>query len=135
MLIRPFRSFTTQGHGRGKRQLRRDFGKGKDEFRQDDSRARGGRGAGDPEKDAFLDRKTMGNEDFEEYYRTQEVVPPEEWEAFMTCLKSSLPVTFRINGSGKFANDLRDRLESDFFSHFNQGPILVRKRRWCITHP
>lgn len=55
----------------------------------------------------------------------QGVCPPEEWEAFLEALRKPLPTTFRINGSGKFADDLRAKLESDFLSQFNAGPIRV----------
>ena len=54
----------------------------------------------------------------------QKIVPEGEWDAFMEKLRSPLPTTFRINGRGKFAADLRNRLEQDFFSQF-QDPIEV----------
>ncbi len=34
----------------------------------------------------------------------------------MACLRTTLPITFRINGSGKFADALRRRLETDFLA-------------------
>ena len=54
----------------------------------------------------------------------QKIVPEGEWDAFMEKLRSPLPTTFRINGRGKFAADLRNRLEQDFFSQF-QEPVEV----------
>ena len=48
-----------------------------------------------------------------------------EWEAFMASLRTTLPTTFRINGSGKFAEDLRNQLETDFLASFTQGPVKV----------
>ena len=65
---------------------------------------------------------------FVEYYKKQGVVPEGEWDHFMEVLRMPLPTTFRINGTGKFATDLRDKLESDFLSNFNQDPIMV-----CVT--
>lgn len=62
---------------------------------------------------------------FVEYYKKQGVVPEGEWDHFMEVLRMPLPTTFRINGTGKFATDLRDKLESDFLSNFNQDPIMV----------
>lgn len=59
------------------------------------------------------------NVDFEEYYTTQGIVPEGEWDQFMDCLRRPLPVTFRINGSGRHADHVRDKLQSDFFSHFS----------------
>lgn len=65
------------------------------------------------------------SEAFEEYYQHQSVVPDGEWDAFMSCLRTPLPATFRINGSGKFAAQLRDKLETDFFSRLQQAPAEV----------
>ena len=65
-----------------------------------------------------------------EYYKKQGIVPAEEWDEFMEVLRTPLPTTFRINGTGKFATDLRDKLESDFLSNFNQDPIMV----WIAAH-
>lgn len=70
----------------------------------------------------------MNNADFEEYYRRQQVVPDGEWEAFMASLRSMLPTTFRINGSGKFAEELRNRLQTNFLASFGDGPVKVTPR-------
>ena len=64
---------------------------------------------------------------FVEYYQKQKVVPDGQWEDFMSMLKTPLPTTFRINGTGKFATDLRDKFESDFLANFNKDPIMVRQ--------
>ena len=63
-----------------------------------------------------------------EYYQKQKVVPEGEWDDFMEVLRTPLPTTFRINGTGKFATDLRDKLESDFLSNFNKDPIMVNNK-------
>ncbi len=88
----------------------------------------GGRHARDdrPEKRARAEGGAPGSWDvtelaspeFEEYYKAQGVVPPEEWDAFLAALRRPLPLTFRINGSGACADALRRRLESDFLAHF-----------------
>ena len=36
------------------------------------------------------------NAGFETYYKAQKIVPEEEWDQFMACLRSSLPASFRI---------------------------------------
>jgi multisite-specific tRNA:(cytosine-C5)-methyltransferase/tRNA (cytosine34-C5)-methyltransferase len=59
------------------------------------------------------------------YACLQDIVPEGEWQEFLDILKKPLPITFRINGSGRFANELRQKLESDFFSHFSEGPVMV----------
>ena len=98
--------------------MRRDFqGEGRRENAWGDRR----QGHGE-----FLDRKQLSNEAFEEYYRVQGVVPEGEWDAFVASLRKPLPITFRINGSGKFAMELREKMQSDFFSNFSSGPIMVR---------
>jgi hypothetical protein len=43
----------------------------------------------------------------------------------MGSLRTTLPTTFRINGSGKFAEDLRNQLETDFLASFTQGTVKV----------
>ncbi len=62
---------------------------------------------------------------FVEYYQKQGVVPEGEWDAFMAVLRTQLPTTFRINGMGKFAQDLRDKLETDFLRTFSEGAVKV----------
>jgi len=41
------------------------------------------------------------NQAFEEYYTKNDIVPTGEWEQFLEALRKPLPVTFRINGSGR----------------------------------
>lgn len=65
------------------------------------------------------------NEKFVEYYQTQGVMPKEEWDEFMNTLRKPLPTTFRINGNGRNASELLEKLETDFFSRFTQGPLLI----------
>ena len=56
------------------------------------------------------------NETFEAYYKAQKIVPEDEWETFLETLRTPLPMTFRINGSGKFATDMRDNMEGKLFA-------------------
>lgn len=62
----------------------------------------------------------------QEYYKKQFIVPEGEWDDFMATLNKNLPVTFRITGSGKFAADLRSKLENDFLSQMSAEPLIVR---------
>lgn len=89
------------------RTQRRDFGNRDNKWESNKKR-----------KGEFLERENMSNAAFEEYYREQGIVPPGEFGAFLDALRKPLPITFRINGSGKFANELRDKLQSDFFANF-----------------
>ncbi len=93
-------------------------------------RGGGGRGRGrggdkGPGNGSFVTAEDKQNADFNEYYQAQGIVPEGEWGDFLACLQRPLPVTFRINGSGRFADILREKLQSDFFSHFQQGPMFV----------
>jgi multisite-specific tRNA:(cytosine-C5)-methyltransferase/tRNA (cytosine34-C5)-methyltransferase len=59
------------------------------------------------------------------HWLSQGIVPDGDWDQFLETLRNPLPVTFRINGSGRFADHLRDKLQSDFFSHFSEGPMVT----------
>lgn len=98
----------------GKRVLKRDFRQSREDKWDDNSRNKTG-----------YDPHELSNPAFEEYYRTQQIAPEGEWEGFMAALRSPLPTTFRINGSGRFAADLRDRLDRGFLSQFSGEPIIV----------
>ena len=65
------------------------------------------------------------NQAFEDYYQRQGIIPEGQWDDFMKALRTPLPTTFRINGTGKFAADLRDKLETDFFSKLQMAPTEV----------
>ena len=100
-----------------KRVLKRDF-KTHREDKWDEHSTRG--------KGGNYEAHELSNAAFEEYYKAQGVVPEGEWDLFMDALRAALPTTFRINGSGRFAADLRDRLDRDFLSQFSGEPIYVR---------
>lgn len=67
----------------------------------------------------------INNELYNEYYQGQGIMPPEEWDTFIACMRQPLPITFRINGTGRFAAELRTRLERDFFSNIQSTPMEV----------
>ncbi|KAI8029390.1 tRNA (cytosine(34)-C(5))-methyltransferase [Camellia lanceoleosa] len=54
------------------------------------------------------------NPSFDEYYKEQGIVSPEEWDAFIEVLRKPLPAAFRINSSSQFCGDIRMQLENDF---------------------
>lgn len=56
----------------------------------------------------------LENAAFEEYYKEQQIVHEEEWDAFMSVLRKPLPATFRINASCRFLKDICSKLENDF---------------------
>ncbi|XP_031842343.2 tRNA (cytosine(34)-C(5))-methyltransferase Nsun2 [Nomia melanderi] len=55
------------------------------------------------------------NKDFENYYKTQGIVPDDQWESFMNTMKTNLPVAFRITGSKLEAKRLLETIKGDFF--------------------
>ncbi|EGI61623.1 PREDICTED: tRNA (cytosine(34)-C(5))-methyltransferase [Acromyrmex echinatior] len=55
------------------------------------------------------------NEDFENYYKTQGIVPEDKWDAFISTIRTNLPVAFRITGSKAEAKALLEIIKSDFF--------------------
>ncbi|GAB4848748.1 hypothetical protein Ancab_003475 [Ancistrocladus abbreviatus] len=54
------------------------------------------------------------NAAFDDYYKEQRIVAPEEWDTFNEFLRKPLPAAFRINSSGQFCSDIRLQLENDF---------------------
>ncbi|PSS26564.1 TRNA (cytosine(34)-C(5))-methyltransferase [Actinidia chinensis var. chinensis] len=54
------------------------------------------------------------NPSFDEYYKEQGIVSPEEWDAFMEVIRRLLLAAFRINSSSQFCGDIRSQLENDF---------------------
>ncbi|KAF7795210.1 hypothetical protein EIP86_006360 [Pleurotus ostreatoroseus] len=59
----------------------------------------------------------MHNERFEKYYRTQHIIPEDEWDKFMSSLRSPLPTTFRVAGSRQTARLLNDTIKNTHVPH------------------
>ncbi|XP_014478444.1 PREDICTED: tRNA (cytosine(34)-C(5))-methyltransferase isoform X2 [Dinoponera quadriceps] len=55
------------------------------------------------------------NKDFENYYKTQGIIPEDKWDAFIDTMRTNLPVAFRITGSKVEATALLEIIKSDFF--------------------
>ena len=41
----------------------------------------------------------MHNDRLEKYYRSQNILPEQEWEQFLEAMRDPLPTTFRVAGS------------------------------------
>ncbi|KAF2292978.1 hypothetical protein GH714_034525 [Hevea brasiliensis] len=54
------------------------------------------------------------NQAFDEYYKEQGIVAPEEWDTFVQVLRTPLPAAFRINSSSQFCTDIISQLEDGF---------------------
>lgn len=46
--------------------------------------------------------------------QAQRIVPDGDWDAFMASARTTLPACIRINGSGKFAEAIREELRNNF---------------------
>ncbi|KAK4767029.1 hypothetical protein SAY86_014780 [Trapa natans] len=51
---------------------------------------------------------------FNEYYKEQGIVSPEEWDTFIEVLQTPLPAAFRVSSSSKFCAEILQQLETDF---------------------
>ncbi|KAH8738737.1 SUN family methylase [Cryptosporidium ryanae] len=49
---------------------------------------------------------------FEHYYRTQKIVPNEEWDKFIECLKTDLPSTFRIVDASPYSESIKELVKN-----------------------
>ncbi|KFD69693.1 hypothetical protein M514_10635 [Trichuris suis] len=63
------------------------------------------------------------SEKFESYYKAQRVVPDNEWDTFMQCLKSDLPVTFRFVAGRKDSSVLLQKFRERFFQTLCESGI------------
>lgn len=81
--------------------MQRDFRKKKDDPIRHQSR--------------WIEDSQLENERFEAYYKKQGILTEDEWEIFSQTARTELPVVFRINGRGPRAEELRRKLETDFF--------------------
>jgi len=78
----------------------------------------------------------MENENFENYYKGQNIIPdPEEFNQFMDSLRKQLPVTFRITGSRSHCEELRDSMIKNHFSKFNNNEEMGSKPEEIKWYP
>lgn len=54
------------------------------------------------------------NENWEAYYKAQNLIPEDEFPAFKAAFQRDLPLTFRITGTRQHAMDIRKMLESKY---------------------
>jgi multisite-specific tRNA:(cytosine-C5)-methyltransferase len=46
-----------------------------------------------------VEKSDMKNDRFEKYYKAQNILSEDEWDAFMESMREPLPTTFRVAGS------------------------------------
>lgn len=94
------------GRGRGKRKGFKRQGK---ETKEVDT------GAHDPKRARYDDPSQFYNDKFEQYYRAQRILRDEEdFQQFLSTLRTTLPICFRVNPLSPAAERLRYRLENEF---------------------
>ena len=54
------------------------------------------------------------NEEMEEYYKAQLIVPEGEWDAFLAAARDNLPTTFRVSPIGTFSADVQNSIQTTF---------------------
>ena len=47
----------------------------------------------------MVEKSDVKNERFEKYYKAQNILSDDEWDAFMEIMREPLPTTFRVAGS------------------------------------
>ncbi|TDH65418.1 hypothetical protein CCR75_009595 [Bremia lactucae] len=85
---------------------RRSGGRGQKKSRADGTRD-------DWRVDKFADW-VYENENFDAYYKAQNIMSDSDWPAFKKALATPLPTTFRINSSCLFAERIREHIDQDF---------------------
>eukprot|EP00976_Prorocentrum_cordatum_P086603 1186570-Prorocentrum_minimum.AAC.5 len=97
--------------GGGKKRGRARNKKGEDGEKKNEWKHPRKEGAGDA-KSGWTDYN-LNNDKYVEYYKGLGILPEDEVEAFVTTMRKPLPITFRINGSGKYAEHMKVRHLND----------------------
>lgn len=64
------------------------------------------------------------NEKWENYYKSLNIIPEDEWDAFKLTCQSQLPLTFRITGSKDYAHEILALFKNDHL------PNLMNITEW-----
>lgn len=67
--------------------------------------------------------------------QAQKICPEGEWETMMESFRTPLPTTFRINGSGKYALDIRDMLKKKYFKEISDLDGVAGEDGETLTAP
>ncbi|KAI0826143.1 cytosine-5--methyltransferase [Irpex lacteus] len=87
----------------------------------------------DPYRVDIVEKEDMRNEKFEKYYKAQNILPENEWEAFMQSMREPLPTTFRVTGSRQTAALLSSTIRDTHVPHlggvvFEGQPVAPPKQ-------
>ncbi|CAF3419529.1 unnamed protein product [Rotaria socialis] len=71
---------------------------------------------------------------FEKYYKTMNLVPDDEWDAFLAALKEPLPVTFRVTGFRTHAFAVMHLIRERYFQPL-QSSTAIEKPKELVWYP
>ena len=77
----------------------------------------------------------MENPRFEAFYKAQGFIADDEWDQFMTCVKSSLPACFRINEDYAFADTLKEQMLSFVGQKITVGGVEMNAAEQMPWYP
>ncbi|KAJ1919758.1 tRNA (cytosine-5-)-methyltransferase ncl1 [Mycoemilia scoparia] len=63
------------------------------------------------------------NDDFEKYYKAQDILCEEEWSEFMKTFVTTLPTSFRITGTRSMAEEIRDLIETEYIPYVKGAEV------------
>lgn len=66
---------------------------------------------------------TPANQNFEAYYKAQNILSPEEWDEFMKFAKELLPTSFRITGNKSTAKDLNEHIKKTYIPILSEAKL------------
>ncbi|RCK62936.1 Multisite-specific tRNA:(cytosine-C(5))-methyltransferase [Candida viswanathii] len=89
-------------------QTRRFFSMAKKNFKKRNNRGNSKGFGKRPEKDDRWSEVVRENPTWESYYKSLGLIPESEWDEFKTACQTNLPMTFRITGSRKHAEEIRN---------------------------
>ncbi|XP_078444197.1 uncharacterized protein LOC144713481 [Wolffia australiana] len=105
-----------RGQKRGRTQ-RKHFKENREnvwKYNNDDDKRAGGADSENKKQHSPWEPFNTENSAFDEYYKEQSIVSEEEWDKFISFLRTPLPAAFRINSSSQFYEDIQSQLENDF---------------------
>lgn len=113
----------------GKRNFRTGKGTGKKNFGKRDNTN------GNDNREGSWTELVRENAKWEQYYKAMNIIPEEEWDTFKKHCQENLPLTFRITGSKKHAEEIKDNFVKNHVSklqdaEFDGVPLQPKNLRY-----
>ncbi|UJR23198.1 hypothetical protein I4U23_026217 [Adineta vaga] len=101
-----------------------------------------GQAAVDGDETAAVDRPRVSkyedlvkeNALLEKYYKTMNLVPEDEWDAFLAALREPLPVTFRVTGFRSHAFAVMNLIREQYFQPL-ESSTAIEKPKELVWYP